>query len=109
MNSAWQADIFVDSPVSAIAVQVIGNTNFNGEVNIGNSASNVDFQSDVLIAGNMNAQIKGTIINYSDNSTVVEGNATMNFDRVDSVKIPAGFDLYRELDYEPASYSETGP
>jgi len=55
----------------------------------------------------MNAQIKGTIINYSNSSTVVEGNAVMNFDRVNSVKIPAGFDLYRELDYEPASYSES--
>lgn len=59
--------------------------------------------------GNMAAQVKGTIINYSDTSTVVLGNALMNFDRVNSVKIPAGFDLYRELDYEPSSYSETGP
>jgi len=58
-------------------------------------------------SGNMNAQIKGTIINYSGSATVVEGNATMNFDRANSVKIPAGFDLYRELDYEPSLYSET--
>jgi hypothetical protein len=65
--------------------------------------------SGVHFAGNMNAQIKGTIINYSDSATVVEGNASMNFDREGSVKIPAGFDLYRELDYEPASYSEAGP
>ena len=64
--------------------------------------------SGVHFTGNMDAQIKGTIINYSDNATVVEGNATMNFDREGSVKIPAGFDLYRELDFEPASYSETG-
>lgn len=58
--------------------------------------------------GNMSAQIKGTIINYSDTATIVLGNATMNFDRAGSVKIPAGFDLYRELNYEPASYSEAG-
>jgi hypothetical protein len=64
--------------------------------------------SGVHFTGNMNAQIKGTIINYSESATVVDGNATMNFDRINSVKIPAGFDLYRELDYEPASYSETG-
>ncbi|MHC4431915.1 MAG: pilus assembly PilX N-terminal domain-containing protein [Planctomycetota bacterium] len=273
VNSAWEADIFVESPGSAIAVQVIGNTDFDGEVNIANAASSVDFQNDVLIAGdqgqtaidnhvhigvdspefpvpdterfrqyaigdlvdsstdlskgitltnaivkggtnpvfdgsvtikgilfiespnkvtfgnnvglqgiivadgdvdnpdpgsnsidilgnfasqsypdgmefdlirqeegssiiapgfhttfagnfstlegvvavsgahfagNMNAEIKGTIINYSDSATVVEGNASMNFDRVNSTKVPAGFDLYRELDYEPASYSETG-
>jgi len=30
----------------------------------------------------------------------------MNFDREGSTKIPAGFDLYRELNYEPSSYSE---
>ncbi|MHC4169570.1 MAG: PilX N-terminal domain-containing pilus assembly protein [Planctomycetota bacterium] len=59
--------------------------------------------------GNMNAQIKGTIINYSGSATVVEGNATMNFDRANSVKIPAGFDLYRELDYQPSMYCEAGP
>ena len=59
-------------------------------------------------SGNMNAQIKGTIINYSDSSTVVEGNVTMSFDRADSVTVPAGFDLYRELNYVPASYSEAG-
>jgi len=58
-------------------------------------------------SGNMNAQIKGTIINYSGSATVVEGNATMNFDRVNSTKIPAGFDLYRELDYEPSMYCES--
>ncbi len=273
MNSAWEADVFVESLGSPIAVQVVGNANFDGEINIGDAASNVDFQSDVQIAGdsgqdaidnhvhldmdspefpvpdtdrfkqyaigdlvdgstdlsksitltnatikggtnptfvgtvtiegilfiespnkvtfgsnvalqgiivadgdvhnpdpgsnsidilgnfasqpypagmefdpirqeegssivapgfyttfagnfstlegvvavsgahfagNMNAQIKGTIINFSDNPTVVEGNASMNFDRVGSVKIPAGFDLYRELNYEPASYSEAG-
>ncbi len=66
------------------------------------AVSGVDF------TGNMAAQVKGTIINYSDTSTVVLGNAAMNFDRVGSVKIPAGFDLYRELNYEPASYSEAG-
>ena len=58
--------------------------------------------------GNMNAQVKGTIINYSDTSTVVLGNASMNFDRADSVTVPAGFDLYRELNYVPASYAEAG-
>ncbi|KPK41885.1 MAG: hypothetical protein AMJ65_08610, partial [Phycisphaerae bacterium SG8_4] len=58
--------------------------------------------------GNMNAHVKGTIINYSDTSTIVLGNASMNFDRLGSVTVPAGFDLYRELNYVPASYSEAG-
>ncbi len=51
VNSAWEADIFVESSDNLIAVQVIGNANFAGEVNVGNAASNVDFQSDVSIAG----------------------------------------------------------
>ncbi|HUV65337.1 MAG TPA: pilus assembly PilX N-terminal domain-containing protein [Sedimentisphaerales bacterium] len=63
--------------------------------------------SGVHFSGNVNAQIKGSIVNYSNSPTVIEGNAVMNFDRVGSVKIPAGFDLYRELDYSPTSYSES--
>jgi len=63
--------------------------------------------SGVHFAGNVNAQIKGSIINYSNSPTVIEGNAVMNFDRAGSTKIPAGFDLYRELDYSPTSYSES--
>ncbi len=62
--------------------------------------------SGVHFYGNASALIKGTIINYSDSATVVEGNVTMNFDRASSTKIPAGFDLYRELDYNPSSYTE---
>jgi hypothetical protein len=63
--------------------------------------------SGVHFAGNVNAQIKGSIINYSNSPTVIEGNAVMNFDRAGSTKIPAGFDLLRELDYTPTSYSES--
>jgi hypothetical protein len=62
--------------------------------------------SGVHFYGNASALIKGTIINYSNSATVVEGNITMNFDRASSTKIPAGFDLYRELDYNPSSYTE---
>jgi len=62
--------------------------------------------SGVHFYGNASALIKGSIINYSNSPAVVEGNATMNFDRAASTKIPAGFDLYRELDYCPSSYTE---
>ncbi|MCH8120485.1 MAG: pilus assembly PilX N-terminal domain-containing protein [Planctomycetes bacterium] len=62
--------------------------------------------SGVHFSGNVNAIVKGTIINYSENPTVVEGNATLNFDRSDSIKVPAGFDIYRILTYNPASYEE---
>lgn len=60
------------------------------------------------LSGNASAVVEGTVLNYSDNPTLVEGNATLNFDRADSVTIPAGFDLYRELNYVPASYAEAG-
>ena len=59
----------------------------------------------VHFAGNASALIQGTIINYSDTPAVVEGNATLNFDRAGSVEIPAGFDLYRVLEYKPSSYT----
>jgi hypothetical protein len=62
--------------------------------------------SGVHFSGNVAAQIKGTIINYSDQPMVVEGNATMDFDRSASTKIPAGFDTLRVLTYKPSSYDE---
>ena len=60
----------------------------------------------VVFSGNVNAIIKGTIINYSDTPMVIEGNAVMNFDRMATTKIPAGFDTLRVLTYKPSSYEE---
>ena len=62
--------------------------------------------SGVHFSGNANAVVKGTILNYSENPTVIEGNATLNFDRSDNIKVPAGFDTHRILTYNPASYEE---
>jgi Tfp pilus assembly protein PilX len=62
--------------------------------------------SGVVFSGNVNAQIKGTIINYSEQPMVIEGNATMTFDRAASTKVPAGFDTLRVLNYDPSSYDE---
>ena len=62
--------------------------------------------SGVSFTGNVNAQIKGTIINYSDDPMYIGGNAVMNFDRINSTKIPAGFDTHRVLNYNPSSYEE---
>jgi len=61
--------------------------------------------SGVHFAGNSNAVVKGTILNYSETPAVVEGNATLIFDRLHTTKIPAGFDTHRELDYVPSSYT----
>ncbi len=57
-------------------------------------------------SGNVNAEINGTIINYSDEPLSVIGNPTMIFDRATTVEVPAGFDLWRVLSYNPSSYSE---
>jgi len=62
--------------------------------------------SGVHFSGNVNAVVKGTILNYSENPTVIEGNSTLNFDRSDNIKVPAGFDTHRILTYNPASYEE---
>jgi hypothetical protein len=57
-------------------------------------------------SGNVSAVVKGTILNYSENPTTVMGNSTLNFDRSDNIKVPAGFDTHRILTYNPASYEE---
>ncbi len=62
--------------------------------------------SGVHFTGNVSAIVEGTIINYSENPTVIEGNATLNFDRSNNIKVPAGFDTHRILTYNPASYEE---
>ncbi len=61
--------------------------------------------SGVHFSGNCSALVEGTIINYSDTPAVIEGNATMTFDRIDSTKVPAGFDTHRVLNYNPSSYT----
>ncbi len=61
--------------------------------------------SGVTFSGNASADIRGTIINYSDEPTLVDGNISLNFDRAASTKIPAGFDTHRVLAYDASSYS----
>ena len=57
-------------------------------------------------SGNVNALVEGTILNYSENPTIIEGNATLNFDRSNNITVPAGFDTHRILTYNPSSYEE---
>jgi hypothetical protein len=61
--------------------------------------------SGLYFANNATATIKGTLINYSDQPTIVERNVNLTFDRSAMVEIPAGFDLYRVLEYNAASYA----
>jgi hypothetical protein len=62
--------------------------------------------SGATFSANASAQVRGTIINYSSEPTVVNGNISMNFDRAQSTKIPGGFDTLRVLEYQPATYAE---
>ncbi|MHC4229308.1 MAG: pilus assembly PilX N-terminal domain-containing protein [Planctomycetota bacterium] len=62
--------------------------------------------SGMKFSGNVAAIVKGTLINYSDDPLTVEGNPSMMFDRAGLTKIPAGFDTYKVLTYNPSSYQE---
>lgn len=57
------------------------------------------------LSGNANAVVNGSIVNYSDSQTVIDGNATLRFDRSDSTQTPAGFDANLTLEYDASSYS----
>ena len=59
----------------------------------------------LYFSANASATVKGTLISYSTEPTLVEGNIALNFDRAAMVEIPAGFDLYRVLTYDPRSYT----
>lgn len=49
--SNWEADIYIESAGDITALQVGGNTNFDGDIDIANPLAAVDFQGDVQIAG----------------------------------------------------------
>jgi hypothetical protein len=74
---------------------------------VGNFASvnGVMAASSLYFASNASAVVKGTMISYSPDATVVDGNISMDFDRADAVEIPAGFDLLRVLNYDADSYT----
>jgi len=69
------------------------------------SVNGVLAASSLYFCGNASATVKGTMISYSPDATMVEGNISMDFDRADMVEIPAGFDLLRVLEYDPTSYA----
>jgi len=51
VTSNWEADIYTESSGSMVAVEVGGNTNFAGDINIANPSAIVDFAGDVQIGG----------------------------------------------------------
>ena len=56
-------------------------------------------------SGNASAVVKGSLISFADEPTVVEGNVSLTFDRANTVTIPAGFDTKRILAYNPSTYT----
>ena len=51
INSNSEADIFIDSQSNNLAMLVTGNTNFDGDITVGNTLANIDFWGDVQIGG----------------------------------------------------------
>lgn len=57
------------------------------------------------LSGNANAVVKGSILNYSNETTIIEGNATLRFDLSSNTKTPAGFLSPAMLKYEPSTWT----
>lgn len=57
------------------------------------------------IAGNACAEIRGTLITYSEDPIIVDGNLCLNFNRAASTRVPGGFDTHRILACDPSSYA----
>lgn len=47
----WEADIYIESNNNLVALEVGGNANFDGDIDIGNPSANVSFGGDIQIAG----------------------------------------------------------
>jgi len=69
-------------------------------INGGIAADSVSF------SGNAGGTIKGSIINYSDDSMSLTGNTTINFDLSGSEDSPAGFEADAAVQFDAGSYSE---
>jgi hypothetical protein len=53
VNNNQEADIYIESASSNLALSVSGNTNFDGDVSIANPMANVSFGGDVSIGGEL--------------------------------------------------------
>jgi len=66
VNSNSEADIFIESQNDDLALRVTGSTNFDGDITIGNTDADFDFQGDVLIGGDQGQE---AIDNHVSKST----------------------------------------
>jgi len=114
----WEADIYVESfsePPNVVTfnsnVVLQGTSILTPDFDVsftGNYSSieGVVAAGSLYFSGNASAVLHGSLISYSGDPTVVEGNVSLTFDRAGSVKLPAGFDTKRILTYNPASYTQ---
>jgi len=54
VTESWEADIYIESSGSNTALSVAGNTNFHGDIMIGNPDADAIFGGDILIDGDHN-------------------------------------------------------
>ena len=76
---------------------------FSGQSNVINGAMAV---AGARFTGQAGGTINGSIINYSDEPVVLQGQGSLSFDRYGSSEVPAGFIPVLTLSYGADSYSE---
>lgn len=104
-SSTYPADSLYDAIRSETGSSLLA-PGFSVEM-AGNFASlgGVMAVSGFTLSGNANALVRGSIINYSQDPTVILGNASLTYDLSGQPDVPAGFDNYRILEYTPSSWS----
>ena len=60
----------------------------------------------IVTSGNTSGTVRGSIINYSNNTMQLTGNGDLMFNRTGLAEVPAGFVPQTILRYDPSTYSE---
>lgn len=78
-------------------------TDFSGQANVVNGVIAV---AGVRFTGQAGGTINGSIINYSTEPVILQGQSALLFNRSGTASGPAGFAPVEVLEYAPSSYSE---
>ncbi len=70
------------------------------------SASGAIAGNGISLQGNAGLAVRGSVINYANNTMHVQGNGAIHFNRSGLSSVPAGFVPQLVLIYQPASYNE---
>ena len=76
---------------------------FSGQSNVINGAMAV---SGARFTGQAGGTINGSIVNYSDDPVLLQGQGSLSFDRSGLSEVPTGFVPMLTLSYGADSYSE---